>query len=142
MSWWKEFADQAKVKLAQFNNAPFKDGMMAVCALIAAADGSVSGEEKSKVAGLIGKNPMLSAFNAVELRDLFLKHCDAAGDDFERIELLNLVRKLKGNESQADTALRVALVIANADNDFSAAEKKVVSELCGVLGLTPSAYLS
>jgi tellurite resistance protein TerB len=141
MQWLQDFMSTAKTKVAQFNNSTFKNAAMATCALIAAADGSVSPEERKKVAGLIAHNELLSPFNATELRDLFLGYCDQATDDFSRIDLLNVVRKLKGNDAQTDTALKVALIIANSDGDFAESEKKVVAELCGVLGVPTSNYL-
>lgn len=142
MSWFDDFVATAKSKVAQFNNANFKNAAMAVCALIAAADGTIDASEKKKVAALISKNEMLSVFSGAELGQLFNGFCDKATDDFSRLDLLNLVRKLKGHDDQADTALRVALVIANADGVFSDDEKKVVSELCQVLGLASSAYVT
>lgn len=138
--WFNDFYASASTRIAQFNNSTFKDAAMATCALIAAADGSISAEEKKKVAGLIGNNELLKVFNATELRDSFLRFADMAVDDFARLDLLNAVRKLKGNEAQADTALKIALIIANADGTFSEAEKKVVAELCGVLGVPSAPY--
>lgn len=140
MQWLKNFTEQAKGKLAQFNNNGFKNAVMAVCALVAAADGSVEPEERSKVAALIAKNELLSVFNPGELRDIFLAMCDKAGDEFERIDLLNHVRKLGSNAEQADTALKIALIIANSDGDFAESEKKVVREICGVLKLPMADY--
>lgn len=142
MQWLKDFTAQAKTKLSQYNNATFKNATMAVCALVAAADGSIAPEEKSKVAGLISKNEMLSVFNATELRNTFLGYCDKAQDEFSRIDLLNLVRKIKGDDAQADTVLKVAIIIANSDGNFDDTEKKVVGELCVVLGLPVANYVS
>ena len=141
MQWLKDFGASAMTKVAQFNNANFKNATMAVCALVAASDGDIEKEEKSKVANLIGKNEMLAAFNATELRDLFLSYCDKATDEFTRLDLLNLVRKLKGTTDQADMAIRIALSIANADGEYEEAEKKVVKELCGVLGISPAEFV-
>jgi tellurite resistance protein TerB len=138
--WFDDLKAGARTKMAQFNNAKFKDAAMASCALIAAADGNVSPEEKSKVAAFITKSELLASFNPAELRDLFLAHCEKAGDDFSRLDLINLVRKVKGDEAAASTALKVALVIANADGDFSDSEKKVVRELCQALGQSPADY--
>ncbi len=112
---------------------------MAVCALIAAADGSIDPSEKTKVAGFIGKNEMLQVFDPTELRDIFLKDCDLASDEFSRLELFKTVRKLKGTEN-ADMAVKVALIIANADGDFADSEKVVVKEICQTLGLNPNTY--
>ena len=57
------------------------------------------------------------------------------------LDLLNLVRKLKGTTDQADMAIRIALSIANADGEYEEAEKKVVKELCGVLGISPAEFV-
>ena len=142
MQWWSDFKAGASKKLSQFNNSTFKNGAMATAALITAADGSVDKSEVSKVAGFIGSCDWLQAFDAADLKKQFEAYCGDAGDEFRRINLLQLVRKLKGNEAQADTAIRMAIVIANADGDFAEAEKKVVRELCGVLGLAADTYLA
>ena len=136
-----DFAARAKNTVAKFNNSTFRNATLATCALVAASDGEVEKEEKSKVAGLIGRNEALQCFNATELRDLFLQYCDDAKDDFARIDLVNQVRKLKGNEEQADTAMKIAIIIAKADGEFEEPEKRVIAELCGVLGLTSSNYV-
>lgn len=138
MGWFTDFVDSAKKKISQFNNSTFRDGTMAVCALVAAADGSIDKSEKSKVAKLIQNNDMLSCFDPIELRGIFEKYCDLATDEWKRIDLFNIVRKLRGDGDQAATALRVALVIANADGVFADEEKEVVRELCVALELPPS----
>ena len=140
--WFSDFSETAKTKLSQWNNATFKDGCMATCALIAAADGHVDASERSKVAKLIAQNELLQPFGGEELRKTFEAFCDKAGDEFARLDLLNVVRKLKPNEGQADTAIKIALIIANADGDFDDKEKVVVKELCGVLGLPAAEYLA
>jgi tellurite resistance protein TerB len=91
----QDFTASAKSKMAQYNNANFKNATMAVCALIAAADGDIEAEEKTKVAKLIGSNELLQAFNATELRETFLSYCDKATDEFSRLDLLNLDRSLR-----------------------------------------------
>lgn len=141
IQWLSDFVGAAKSQMAQYNNSTFRNATMAVCALVAASDGQIEKEEKSKVANLIGKNELLQCFNATELRDLFLQYCEEAVDEFTRLELVNHVRKLRGNAAQADTAMRIACIIANADGDFEEEEKKVVRELCGVLALSSSEYL-
>ena len=141
-SWLNDFTSGMKSRYAQLNNKTFKDAAMATCALIAAADGNIDPSEKTKVAGLISKNELLQAFKATELRDLFLAYCDQATDEFARLDLLNVVAKLKKTPDQADTAVKIALIIANADGDFSDDEKAVVKELCAKLGLVYANYVS
>ncbi len=141
-TWFSDLSTGMKSRYAQLNNKVFKNAAMATCALIAAADGKVDDSEKSKVANLIAKNELLQAFKAVELRDLFLGYCDMAADEFARLDLLNVVAKLKKNPEQADTAVKIALIIANADGVFSDDEKAVVKEICLKLGLVYANYVS
>lgn len=141
LQWLKDFTAQAQTKLAQFNNATFRDAVMATCALVASADGTVDSQERSKVAALIQKNELLQVFNGSDLKASFLAYCDKAGDEFARLDVVNVVRKLKGNEAQADTALKIALIIANADGNFDDSERKVVKDLCSVLSLPVTEYL-
>ncbi len=138
---WNEWKNKAAAKVAQFKNATFRDCTMAVCALIAAADGEIEAQEKSKVAAFIQRTEALQVFPAAELKNIFLNYCDKAADEFSRIDLLSVVRKMKTNADMADTAMRVALIIANADGEFEASEKKVVRELANTLGLDPEKYL-
>ncbi len=140
--WLNDFKAGAAKRFGQIKNNTFKEASMATCALIAAADGNVDASEKTKVAGLIAKSELLQCFDGSDLKTLFLANCDKAVDEFTRIDLLRLVGKLKGNFEQADVCLKVALIIANADGDFSEPEKKVVKELCGVLGLPSGDYLA
>ncbi len=140
-SWLKDLKDSADKKMKQWNNANFKQAMMASCALVSASDGQIEPEEKKKVADLIKKNELLQVFDAAELRDLFLDYANKAADDFDRIDLLNIVGKIKSNNEQATTAVRVALLIANADGEFEDCEKKVVEEICTTLELNAADFI-
>lgn len=139
-AWFDDFTKNANTRIAKYKNAGFRGAAMGVCALIAAADGTVAPEEKSKVAALIQKNNMLQVFPAAEMRDEFLRYCDMACDEFERLDVLNIVAKVKSNAEQADTVVKIGLIIANADGDFSEDEQKVVQEICRKLGLKPADY--
>lgn len=140
--WFEDFKKNAATKLARFNNSTFKEASIATCALMAAADGKVEPSEKTKVAKLISSSEMLQCFDGSELGRLFEVDCDMAGDEFKRIDLMRRVSKLKGNHEQADSCLKIALIIANADGDFADSEKTVVRELCTTLGLPAAEYLS
>lgn len=135
MQWLKDRYADAATSLAKYNNAPFKNALMATCALIAAADGDVSKEERAKVVKLIQGNEKLAVFDVEELRELFLGYVGQAGDEFRRINVLNVVAKMKGRDEEAETCLGVAMIIANADGTFDAKERAVVAEICGRLGL-------
>lgn len=140
LQWLKDMGAAAMTKASQYTNANYKNGVMACCALIAASDGEIEKEEKSKVATLIQKSELLAAFPPTELRDLFLSYCEKATDEFERLDLLAHVRKLKGVPDQAEMALGIAVNIANADGEFEDCEKKVVGELAAAMGLPTPSY--
>lgn len=140
MQWFKDFQNSAATTLARFNNATFKNAAMATCALIATADGQATADEKSKVAALIQKNEMLQVFGATELRDLFLEYVAKAGDEFERIDVMNVVGKIKGNDEQCHTCLKVALIIASADGNVDPKESRAIAEICGRLGVPAADY--
>jgi hypothetical protein len=55
-----DVSGQLKLQASKFKNKDFSIAAMAVCALIAAADGSIDPSEHSKTAALIGSNDILS----------------------------------------------------------------------------------
>ena len=55
---------------------------------------------------------------------------------------MGVVGKIKGKGEQPDTAVQIALAVANSDGDFADVEKKVVVEICRTLGLDGKAYVS
>jgi len=132
-----------KGRASRFNNSNFKNATMAICALVATADGSIQPEEKRKVAGCIGSTEALSAFDAKELKTQFENYCDEINEDvdFGRVNLLRAVAKLKGKPDESDAAIQIALIIANADGVFQDCEKDQVRTICRTLGVDPKAYV-
>jgi len=138
-SWMKDMAEKAKGTYRRFNNASTKEGLMALCAKMTAADGSVDPSEKKKVAKVIQSCPLLQDFDHAELAELFNRFVDDALDDIAGLHLDQKIAKLKGTET-ADYALKVALVIANSDGDFADVEKKVAIAAAKAMGLSPADY--
>jgi tellurite resistance protein TerB len=135
-------SNDLKARASRFKNANFKDATMAICALVATADGVIQPEEKKKVAACIGTTEALKDFDAMELKGLFDKHCDAinADVDFGRVNAMRSVSKLKGKAEESEAAVQIALIIANADGVFQPEEKVQVSAICRALGLDAKAY--
>src|SRR3954467_2917004 len=79
----REMNNQLTTKTGQFKNKEFANGTMAMCALIAAADGTIDPEERRKTAALITSNDILSIFPPSELRDKFDWYCDKLAKDFD-----------------------------------------------------------
>ncbi|HEU5267194.1 MAG TPA: tellurite resistance TerB family protein [Jatrophihabitans sp.] len=55
-------AEQLNTKKDQYRSREFADASMAMCALVAAADGSVDAAERQKTASLIASNDVLAVF--------------------------------------------------------------------------------
>ncbi len=149
MSFWNDLKDKAaalnaglQTSVAKFKNADFANGCMAMCALVAAADGSVSGEEKARIAKLILNNETLKVFPSAELKQKFDFFCDklSADFDFGRIEALQAVAKLKPKPDQARAVVQIGIVIGGADGNFDADEKAVVKAACNAVGIPASEF--
>ncbi|MBU6453611.1 MAG: TerB family tellurite resistance protein [Cyanobacteria bacterium REEB67] len=151
MSFWEKVKDAAsslsadlKGRASRYNNANFKNATMAICALVATADGSIQPEEKRKVAACIGSTDALAAFDSKELKGQFDKYCEEINTDvdFGRVNLLRVVAKLKGRADETDAAIQIALIIANADGVFQDCEKEQVRDICRTLGVDSKPYVN
>lgn len=150
MSWLNKLRSSAndavaglKTKAAQFNNATFRDATMAICALVATADGRVDDAEKQAIANCITSLDALKVFAPADLIAKFNEYCDAINKDaiFGKMNVMGAVGKIKGKGEQPDTAVQIALAVANSDGDFAASEKARVVEICRSLGLDGAAYV-
>jgi tellurite resistance protein TerB len=151
MSFWDKVKNTAtsitsdlKARASRYNNGNFKNATMAICAIVATADGSIQPEEKKKVAACIGSTEALASFDPMELKAQFDHYCDEinADVDFGRINALRAVAKLKGKADETDAAIQIALIIANADGVFQDCEKEQVRNICRTLGVDAKAYVS
>jgi len=133
---------QLKTKTSQFKNKDFANAAMAVCALIAAADGSIDPEERRKVAGLITANDVLSIFDASQLRERFDHYCSklSADYDFGKVEAIQAVSKLKSKGDQARAVVQIGIIIGGADGNFDKSERAAVREVCFAAGIDPQEF--
>ena len=134
-----EMNDQLKLKAGQFKNKDFAKASMAMCSLIAAADGTIDSAERSKVVGLITSNDVLSIFPAADLRADFENFCNKLDSDFDfgKLEAIQAIGKLKKNENQARAVIQIGIIIGGADGNFDDNEKKVVRDACFAVGINP-----
>jgi tellurite resistance protein TerB len=149
MSFWDNLKDKVATmnsslqnNIGKFKNSEFANASMAMCALIAAADGSISGQEKGKIATLISQNDMLKIFPAAELKTKFDHFCEklTADYDFGRIEAIQAITKLKSKPDQARAVVQVGIIIGGADGNFDADEKKAVKDACNAVGIAPADF--
>lgn len=78
-----EMSSQLKSKAGQFKSKEFANASMAMCALIAAADGTIDAVERQKTASLIVSNDVLAVFPPDELRQKFDFYCDKLSKNVE-----------------------------------------------------------
>jgi len=134
--------DQLKTKAQQFRSKEFANGSMAMCALIAAADGSIEASERQKTAALIASNDVLSVFPPDELRQKFDWYCDKLNQDFDfgKVEAIATIGKLKSKPDQARAVISIGLIIGAADGTFDDDERRAVKEACYAVGIAPAEF--
>ncbi|NEY36053.1 Tellurite resistance TerB [Streptomyces sp. PRKS01-65] len=149
MALWdrlKESASQMQTQLVAKKNdlksGAFRDASMAMCALVAAADGTVDPSERQRVAQLIAANDVLRNFPADELRRRFEEHLDKLAADFAfgRVGVLQEIAKAKKKPAEARAVIQIGIVIGGADGDFDKDEQAVVREACYALDLPPHEF--
>lgn len=121
---------------------------MAGSALIAMADGSVSGEEKQKMVKFIESNDALSAFSTTDMIKDFQEYVGQLEFDKEIgvAKAYQALGKMKSNGDASHLLVRmiiaiaIAIAIASSDGNFDANEQRVVGKIARELGLTPAEF--
>ena len=133
---------QLSTKKDQFKSKDFAASSMAMCALIAAADGSVTTQERRKTAALIASNDVLSVFAPADLQQKFDFYCDKLVKDFDfgKLEAIGTIGKLKGKPEHARAVISIGVIIGGADGSFDADERQAVKEACFAVGIEPSEF--
>lgn len=131
--------NSVKSAAAKYKSLDFRDGVLAISALVAAADKEVKAEEREKVKRLIMSNEALGHFTPSDLGKQFEAYVPKALDEFGVLDLETIVRKLRG-KPEADMAVKIAIIIANSDGEFAESEKVVVRSIIKVLGLDVATY--
>jgi tellurite resistance protein TerB len=137
-----DMSAQAKTQVGKFKNKEFANASMAMCALIAAADGSIAPEEKRKTAGFISSNDTLSIFPASELLEKFNHFAGKleADYDFGKVEAVQALSKLKGKPDAGRAVIQVGIIIGGADGNFDKDEMQAVREACLAVGIPPAEF--
>lgn len=138
----QEMSSQLKTKADQFKSKEFANGSMAMCALIAAADGSIDASERQKTAAFIMSNDVLSVFPPEELKQKFDFYCDKLSKDYDfgKVEAIATIAKLKPKPDQGRAVVQIGIIIGGADGTFDEDEKKAVKEACFAVGIPPAEF--
>ncbi|MCQ6556198.1 TerB family tellurite resistance protein [Streptomyces sp. C10-9-1] len=127
---------------AELKSGAFRDASMAVCALVAAADGHVDPAERQHVESLIVSNDVLQNFPAGQLRERFNRHVDQLAANFAhgKAQALQEIAKAAKKPVEARAVVQTGLVVAGADGYVAPAEEQVLREACAALGLSPTEF--
>jgi tellurite resistance protein TerB len=149
MALWDRLKESANTMQTQLNakkndlkSGAFRDASMAMCALVAAADGSVDPSERQRVATLIGSNEVLQNFPASDLQRRFEDYLAKLTADFAfgKVAILQEIAKAKKKPTEARAVIQIGIVIGGADGDFDKTEQAVVREACFAVGLNPQEF--
>ncbi|MEU8618624.1 TerB family tellurite resistance protein [Streptomyces sp. NPDC048623] len=129
-------------KKNDLKSGAFRDASMAMCALVAAADGTVDPAERRRVAQLIATNEVLRNFDATDLQRRFDASLErlTADFDFGKVSVLQEVAKARKKPAEARAVIQIGIVIGGADGDFDKTEQAVVREACYALDLPPHEF--
>ncbi|GHJ41302.1 tellurite resistance TerB family protein [Streptomyces sp. TS71-3] len=149
MALWDRIRESASTMQTQLvakkndlKSGAFRDASMAICALVAAADGTVDPTERRRVAQLIMNNEVLQNFPADDLQRRFEDNLDklTADFDFGKVSVLQEIAKARKKPAEARAVIQIGIVIGGADGDFDKDERAVVREACFALDLPPQEF--
>ncbi|MFE6286661.1 tellurite resistance TerB family protein [Streptomyces sp. NPDC057877] len=126
----------------ELKSGAYRDASMAMCALVAAADGQVDAAERQQMEAMILDNDVLRNFPPEQLRQRFGKHVDQLTYNFAqgKAEAMQEIVKTAKKPTEARAVVQMGIVIAGADGHFSQAEEAVIREVCAALGISPAEF--
>ncbi|MET8172008.1 tellurite resistance TerB family protein [Streptomyces clavifer] len=126
----------------ELKSGAYRDASMAVCALVAAADGHVDPAERQHVESMILSNDVLQNFPPEQLRQRFNKHVDQMARNFPqgKADAMQEIAKAAKKPAEARAVIQTGIIVAGADGDFSHAEHMILREACTALGLSPAEF--
>jgi tellurite resistance protein TerB len=137
-----DMSGQVKTQVGKYKSKEFANASMAMCALIAAADGTIDPAERTRTAGFIASNDALSVFPPSELQEKFNWYASKLESDFAfgKVEAIATIAKLKSKPDAARTVIQIGIIIGGADGNFDADEKQAVREACNAVGIAPAEF--
>ncbi|MBM3559450.1 MAG: hypothetical protein FJX53_06170 [Alphaproteobacteria bacterium] len=126
-----------RLELERHRQRPFVEAVMAVCALVATADGEVSFSERSRMDAVLEGVTQLARFDPHDAVDIFNRHVEAFARDAAaaRAAALLVARHGASDAAAGGLLVRIAVAIGHADGTYSAEERVAVRWLCARLGL-------
>ncbi|MGE6575764.1 tellurite resistance TerB family protein [Paenibacillus xylanexedens] len=141
-NWLNSTKQGLEDQVKRFKNKDFMDAVVAGCALVAFADGSVDASEKNKMAGYINLSQELKVFDMTVVIERFNHYVNnfEFSPEIGKQEALKAIAKFKSKPEVGRVIVGVCSAIGAADGNFDDQERRVVAEICTVLGLNPGEF--
>ena len=137
-----DLQSSTKTQVGKYKSKDFAKASMAMCALIAAADGTITPDERRKTAQFIGSNDALSVFEPSELQQHFDFYSSKLERDYDfgKVEAIATIGKLKSKPDAARAVINVGIIVGGADGNFDKDEQQAVREACHAVGIDPGEF--
>lgn len=137
-----EITQSLTTEFAKYKNKDVLNALMATCAYIAAADGTIDPSEKRKMVGFVKNSPIIGVFGDTAAIAVFNEHATRFEFDNEigKAEALRVIGKYRDNDEIGRLIIRAGITIGSADGNFDPNEKVAVREICKELGQNPSDF--
>lgn len=141
-SWLQTTKQGLNDQVKKLKNKDFLEAVVAGCAIVAAADGTIDANEKQKMAGYISRSEELKVFDMADVINRFNHHVGNMEFDtmIGKQEALKVIAKYRTKPEVARVIVGVCSAIGAADGDFDASEQAAIREICNTLGLNPSEF--
>lgn len=142
MEWLKQAQQGLMDQISKFKNHDFMESVVAGCALVAAADGTITSDERQKMFKFIQNSDELKVFKTEDIMASWRKIIDKFAFDSQigKAEALKVIGRIKGNPEAARLMIRVCCIIGAEDGNFDDDEKYIVVQICRELGINPAEF--
>ncbi|MDX1655394.1 MAG: tellurite resistance TerB family protein [Candidatus Competibacteraceae bacterium] len=139
---YQEVSANIAKEVGKFKNRKFMEAAVASSVLITYADGQARPEEKQGMLQFFRTSDAMKHFDAQEVKTLYETYCAKVADDFDfgKMDLMQVVGKLRGQEAESRALVRLCIIIGNKDGDFDQREKEVAREIARDLKLDPTEF--
>ncbi len=146
LDWLKQQASTIQQTLGdemtRFKNRDLMEGVVAGCAMVGYANGSVSAAEKQKMMGFLQSSDAMKVYDITQVLDTFGRFSRQFefDTDIGQAEALKVIGKLRNKPDEARLLVRVCCAIGSSDGDFEDSERQAARSICRELGLDPADF--
>lgn len=132
---------EAAVEIKKFEKRDLMEALVGASLLVAAADGDIDDDELLKLDKQLQANPCMSAFGPEIGKEVnrFTAMLEA-GFRTGKAKILREIKDIATNKEEAEDVFLAAIEMAESDGEVDADEKKILSEIGKILGLSLRDY--